>query len=171
MMNDQPVKAREFTGRHMLAVMFAFFGVIIAVNLTMATLARTSWSGLVVKNTYVASQEFNRKAEEGRAQAALGWTPAFSIENNVLRFALADAAGQPVRLESGVATLHRPVGDADDAQVTLAATAPEGGLEAALGVADGAWIVEIRATAAAEAGLDRPYVETRRVQLREGSAR
>lgn len=175
-MTDRSAKApeftrgREFTGRHMLAVMIAFFGVIIAVNLTMAGFARTSWSGLVVKNSYVAGQEFNRKAEEGRAQAALGFTPAFSITDGVLRFALADAAGQPVRLESGVATLHRPVGDADDTQAALTAGS-DGGLEAALGVADGAWIVEVRATAAAEAGLERPYVETRRVQLRGGSAR
>jgi len=163
-------KSREFTGRHMLGVMCAFFGVIIAVNLTMATFARTSWSGLVVQNTYVASQEFNRKAAEGRAQAALGFTPAFSIEDGVLRFALADAGGQPVRLESGVATLHRPVGAADDAEVALAASA-DGGLEAALDVADGAWIVVVRATAAAGAGLERPYIEARRVQLRGGSVR
>lgn len=175
-MTDRPAtapdfaKTREFTGKHMLAVMCAFFGVIIAVNLTMATFARTSWSGLVVKNSYVAGQEFNRKAEEGRAQAALGWSPALSVEDGVLRFALADAAGEPVSLESGVATLHRPVGDAEDKEIVLAAGA-DGGLEARLGVADGAWIVEVRATAMAEAGLERPYVETRRIQLRGGSVR
>ncbi|RWK14298.1 FixH family protein, partial [Mesorhizobium sp.] len=52
-------KPRVFTGRHMLAIILAFFGVVIAVNLTMATLANTSWTGLVVENTYVASQQFN----------------------------------------------------------------------------------------------------------------
>ena len=66
MMNNQPARPREFTGKHMLVIMFAFFGVIIAVNLTMATFAHTSWSGLVVQNSYVAGQHFNRKAEEGR---------------------------------------------------------------------------------------------------------
>lgn len=168
-MTDRPAKAREFTGRHMLAIMFAFFGVIIAVNLTMATFARTSWSGLVVQNTYVASQAFNRKAEEGRAQAALGWTPAFTIKDGVLRFSLTDAEGRPVRLEGGIAELRRPVGDADDAEVALAASG--GGLEAKLGVRDGAWIVEIHATAGAEAGLERPWRETRRIQLRGGNTR
>lgn len=167
--DGRPAKAREFTGRHMLAIMFAFFGVIIAVNLTMATFARTSWSGLVVQNSYVAGQEFNRKAEEGREQAALGWTPAFAVEDGVLRFSLADAEGRPVRLESGIAALRRPVGDADDAEVALAAAGD--GLEARLGVEDGAWIVEIHATAGAEAGLERPWRETRRIQLRGGSAR
>ncbi|MER9222002.1 FixH family protein [Mesorhizobium sp. M0644] len=36
--------------------------------------ASRSWTGFVVKNSHVASQEFNRNAEEGRAQAALGWS-------------------------------------------------------------------------------------------------
>lgn len=162
---NETTKAREFTGRHMLAIMFAFFGVIITVNLTMATLARTSWSGLVVPNTYVASQEFNRKAEEGRAQAALGWTAELSIASGVLRFALTDAEGEPVRLTGGIATLHRPVGAADDMSVSLAVAG--NGLEAPLAIEDGAWIVEVHV----DAGLDRPYRETRRIQLREGAAR
>ncbi|HRP80084.1 MAG TPA: FixH family protein [Aquamicrobium sp.] len=168
-MSERSAKTGEFTGKHMLAIMLAFFGVIIAVNLTMATFARTSWSGLVVQNSYVAGQHFNRLAEEGREQAALGWTPAFAIEGGVLRFALTDADGKPVRLESGTAALRRPVGDADDTQVALAAS--DGALEAALGVADGAWIVEVHATAGAEAGLERPWRETRRIQLHGGNAR
>ena len=168
-MSERSAKTGEFTGKHMLAIMLAFFGVIIAVNLTMATFARTSWSGLVVQNSYVAGQHFNRLAEEGREQAALGWAPAFAVEGGVLRFALADAEGKTVRLESGIASLRRPVGDADDAEVALVAAGD--GLEAALGVADGAWIVEIHAVAGAEAGLERPWRETRRIQLRGGSAR
>lgn len=63
----------EFTGRHMLSIILAFFGVIIAVNLTMATFATTSWSGFVVKNSYVASQQFNRWLDQAEAQQALGW--------------------------------------------------------------------------------------------------
>ena len=39
----------EFTGAHMLAVMVAFFGTVIAVNLVLAVLARSSWTGLVVE--------------------------------------------------------------------------------------------------------------------------
>lgn len=62
-MSANTQKSRAFTGRHMLATILTFFGVVIAVNLTMATLASTSWTGLVVENTYVASQQFNRKAE------------------------------------------------------------------------------------------------------------
>ena len=52
---------REFTGKHMLAIMIAFFGVVFAVNFTMVYFSRHSWTGLVVENSYVASQEFNEK--------------------------------------------------------------------------------------------------------------
>ena len=78
--------------------MLAFFGVIIAVNVVMATLASTSWTGLVVENSYVASQEFNRKAEEGRAQAALGWKSRLTIAGGEIRYALTDAAGTAIAL-------------------------------------------------------------------------
>src|SRR5690606_10441379 len=76
---NKPHADREFTGRHMLLVMVAFFGVIITVNVTMAVLATRSWTGLVVGHTYVASQEFNERTERGRAQMALGWQPALTV--------------------------------------------------------------------------------------------
>ncbi len=49
--------------------MVAFFGVIIAVNVTMATIAIASWTGLVVQNSYVASQEFETQAPRARGAA------------------------------------------------------------------------------------------------------
>lgn len=65
---------RGFTGRHMLAAMIGFFGVVIAVNVTMATLAARSFGGAVVKNSYVASQKYNGWLAEAREQARLGWS-------------------------------------------------------------------------------------------------
>lgn len=170
-MMSKPAQKREFTGKHMLAIMFAFFGVIIAVNLTMATFAHTSWSGFVVQNSYVAGQHFNRKAEEGRRQAELAWSPTLALDAGVLEFSLVDAQGQPVRLDGGIAALRRPVGEADDITVILS---PRGEvLEAPVRVADGAWIIEIHADVAtdmaARVGLDHAYRETQRVHLRGGT--
>ena len=65
--------SRPFTGWHMTAIICSFFGVVIAVNVVMATLASTTFGGTVVDNSYVASQNFNRWIAAGRAQAALGW--------------------------------------------------------------------------------------------------
>ena len=38
----------EFTGRHMLLLTVGFFGVVAAVNVGMAVVSATSWTGLVV---------------------------------------------------------------------------------------------------------------------------
>ena len=55
-----------FTGWHMLTIMLLFFGTIISVNVTMAWNAVTSWSGLVVQNTYVASQSLTARRKRPR---------------------------------------------------------------------------------------------------------
>ena len=72
-MTQQRRIARPFTGKHMAAIMIAFFGVVIAVNVLMARLATSTFGGLVVENSYVASQKFNRWLGEARSEKALGW--------------------------------------------------------------------------------------------------
>ena len=64
---------KRFTGWHMTAILLGFFGVIVAVNFTMATLATRTFGGVVVENSYVASQEYNDWLKAARAQAKLGW--------------------------------------------------------------------------------------------------
>ena len=71
---------RSFTGRHMAMIMVAFFGVVIAVNITMATLARQTFGGTVVDNSYVASQQYNGWLAAARAQDALGWAAGISLD-------------------------------------------------------------------------------------------
>jgi nitrogen fixation protein FixH len=64
---------RTFTGRHMFAILAAFFGVVIVVNLVNARYASSTFGGVVVENSYVASQDFNRWLDEAKAEKALGW--------------------------------------------------------------------------------------------------
>ena len=64
---------RQFTGWHMATILIGFFGVVIAVNLVMARYATSTFGGIVVENSYVASQRFNGWRDEAAAQAALGW--------------------------------------------------------------------------------------------------
>lgn len=157
--------ARQFTGRHMLAIMVAFFSVIIAVNLTMAYFARSSWTGFVVENTYVASQQFNQKAAEGRVQAALGWKPELTMTGGMIRYRLSDGAGNVVAASQVTATFRRPVSDAQDQEVALAIQ-PDGAFSAPVDLGDGAWIVEIHS----EAGIGHPYRDIRRLSLQDGVA-
>lgn len=69
---------RQFTGRHMAAIMIAFFGVVIAVNMVLAHYASSTFGGVVVDNSYVASQHYNRWLDEAAAQRALGWKASAS---------------------------------------------------------------------------------------------
>src|SRR3546814_2526847 len=66
-MTDQPVQKR-FTGRHAAMILVAFFGVVIAVNIVMASFALSTFGGTVVDNSYVASQHYNQWLARADAQ-------------------------------------------------------------------------------------------------------
>ena len=71
---------KPITGWHMLAGFAAFFGVIIAVNVYMASLARSTFGGVVVENSYVAGQHYNEWLDKADAQAKLGWDEAITLD-------------------------------------------------------------------------------------------
>ncbi|MFC4254375.1 hypothetical protein GRI97_02985 [Altererythrobacter xixiisoli] len=73
MNRQQGIRRRVFTGRHMTAILVAFFGVVIAVNITMARFATGSFGGIVVENSYVASQQFNGWLQQAEQQRQWGW--------------------------------------------------------------------------------------------------
>lgn len=127
-----------FTGRHMLLVMIAFFGVIIGVNITLAVFSSTTWSGLVVPNSYVASQQFQVKRDALAAQQALGWKPHFSYAPGAARFILSDAAGKPVDLGTVTIQVNRPIGTREDVNVQVA-PGPDGAYMAEMNLGAGVW--------------------------------
>ena len=165
-MSAQSPQPRTFTGRHMLAAMVAFFGVIIAVNLTMATFAMKSWTGLVVKNSYVASQEFNDRAAAGRAQAELGWQGELAYADGELLYTLLYDDGSAVALTDVLVAVGRPAYEAEDTTIVLAPTG-DGGFGGNVTLGDGQWIVRV----SAEAGLAEPWLDIRRIHVRNGAAR
>jgi len=159
-------RSREFTGRHMLGLMLAFFGTVIAVNILLAVLARTSWTGLVVENAYVASQEFNQRAAEGRAQAALGWRSSLVIAGGEIRYRLTDASGAPIAVRSMTVKLRRPAYEAEDQAFALEPSA-DGGFAIKRAVRDGIWIVETDASVQGSGS----YREVHRIVVTDGAAR
>ncbi|MGI9408351.1 MAG: FixH family protein, partial [Hyphomicrobiaceae bacterium] len=110
---------RPFTGRHMLSWMLAFFGVIVAVNITMAWFAGRTWTGLVVKNSYVASQKFNGHLRQARKQHARGWKSELTYERGVVRFRVVGKSGAPVFLDDARLTIGRPAFEQQDAVLHL----------------------------------------------------
>jgi nitrogen fixation protein FixH len=108
------IAKRGFTGRHMLAAMLGFFGVVIAVNVTMATLAARTFGGTVVDNSYVASQHFNRWLAEARAQERLGWNVRLAVgEARRVWLALSDRMGALDGAEATAVARH-PLGRDSD---------------------------------------------------------
>ena len=131
-------QTKEFTSRHMWFVVSGFFGVIIAVNVGMAIIASTSWTGLVVQNSYVASQQFEDKRIAHNAQQADGWNATFTYSPGVAKLVIVDGVGHPVDLGPVTLKVNRPVGGHDDQTVTLE-RAPNGGYQATLRLAAGVW--------------------------------
>lgn len=136
---------KQFTGRHMLFAMLAFFGVIITVNLTMAMFANSTWTGLVVKNSYVASQAYNRELEQAKVQAARGWTGNISYSDGSVVLSLTDKAGQPVLLETSIVRIGRPAFEQADHRVAMVHQG-NGVYHAAGTLEPGIWQVSVRAT-------------------------
>ena len=62
---------RKITGWHVVAVFVASFGLIISVNILMAYKAISTFPGLAVKNSYVASQQFDKKRAAQQALRGL----------------------------------------------------------------------------------------------------
>lgn len=114
MLHD-PARPRGFTGWHMALILMAFFAVVIGVNLVMATVAVRSFGGVVVKNSYVASQKFNGWLAQARAQQRLGWKDGVTLDaRRRVRLTLADAHGLPVQGGDVRAVARHPLGRAPD---------------------------------------------------------
>ena len=133
---------KEIKGGHVLAMIIAFFGVIIAVNLVMAWFANSTWSGLVVENGYVASQEFDKNLARAKAQEALGWDVGFSFDKGSVKVTFTDAAGKRIDSLDLTGKLQRTVTDKED-QVLTFGWMGSGTYSAPARLAPGLWEVEI----------------------------
>jgi nitrogen fixation protein FixH len=131
-------RPREFTGWHMLALMLTFFAVIFGVNFYMAFSATRTWTGLVVENSYVASQQFNTKLANARTQQEMGWQGGLDYIDSQLQFSLRDGEGRALRPTSVVIELSRPIGVTGDQSVVLSRAA-DGSFTAPVDLAPGVW--------------------------------
>lgn len=106
-------REREFTGKHALMLFGGAFAVIIGVNIALAVNAVKTFPGLEVKNSYVASQEFDQRRS---AQEALGWSVYASSQGDQVKLEITDADGNPVEVAKLSATLGRATHVKDDQQ-------------------------------------------------------
>ena len=144
------MSATTFTGRHMAAILVAFFGVVIAVNITMAVFAGSTFGGLVVENSYVASQRFNGWLEKARQEEALGWT--IGLKRAAAGRLEADLAGNGQAIAAArIAILARhPLGQLPERKLGFRALG-NGRYESVEPLPAGRWILHVEASADGQA--------------------
>lgn len=149
-------------GRHVLAAMLAFFGVIVFADAVMIYQAVTTFGGVDNANAYRDGLAYNTRIASAARQQALGWrdTVAVVAAPQRLRVTLADAEGRAPASLRVEATLGRPATIRADTTLTLAEVGP-GVFEAPIGDAAeaGAWVASVRAF---RSGVSEPVYQTRR---------
>jgi nitrogen fixation protein FixH len=134
-----------FTGKHFTAIMVLFFGVVITVNLLMARAASATFGGVVVENSYVASQKFNTWLVEARKEKALGWKAAATrLPDGRVSVVLDMAPNEGVRLS---AVARHPLGRAPDQKLRFVRQAG-GSFVSERSLPAGRWRVRFEAAAA-----------------------
>jgi len=104
------------TGRRVAAIFVGGFAVVIAVNLTMATLAVGSFHGTVVDNSYAASQHYNGWLKQAAASKALGWQVA--VQRRADGRVVIETIAVPTAARI-TASAQRPLGAREDTPLTF----------------------------------------------------
>ena len=99
---------KELTGRHVLFMVLAFFGIIISVNTYFIVMAVKSFSGEDVPRSYRQGLEYNQTIEAREHQSQLGWTVTANRLDERILVSLTDIDGQPLTNLSLTAKLRHP---------------------------------------------------------------
>ena len=133
-----------FTGKHIALIIVAFFAVVVGVNLIMARAAVRTFGGVVVDNSYVASQNYNKWLDLAARQKALGWSAKVARSSDgrvVVTMAGAPASGLTLRAEA-----RHPLGRRPDQVLTFQRQA-DGSFRSNETLGAGRWKVRIDAQA------------------------
>ena len=153
-MTDYTPRGRPLTGRKVLLMALGAFAVVIGANIALVVAATGSFPGLIVKNSYVASQGWDARIEAARA---LGWTAAAGYGEGRLRVEFTGSDGAPVEGLEVAAMIGRPARDIADRTVPLAPV--DGGYEAKIALAPGNWLARLSVAGAPDfAATARLYV-------------
>ena len=144
---------KSFSGWHMAGILVGGFAVVVAVNLLMASLAVGSFGGVVVENSYVASQKFNGWLAASAAENQLGWKA--SIRRNGDGYLEVATEGAPEDLFV-LAELRHPLGKTDTLRWELLPD-ERGGFVSPNALPEGRWLVRLTLSADGEQmKLERP---------------
>jgi len=138
---------KQLTGRHVLAMLVAFFGLVFAANAYMIRMALATHSGVVANEPYKVGLKYNDRLSLAEEQTKLGWQEEITLSSSgdALDVTMHDAGGGAVLGLTVTALLGRPATTAVDERLELRETTP-GRYEAATSLKDpGSYIVTIEA--------------------------
>jgi nitrogen fixation protein FixH len=140
--------SKGLTGRHVLVIMIAFFGVIFAANGALLYAALSTYSGLVAQDPYRKGLQYNQRIDAAAKQDQLGWQEDARLDGQKFTLFLHDAGHSPVAGLGLSGVISRPSTDRHDVGIQLREVQP-GQYVAPLDALDpGAWIVNLEASEA-----------------------
>ena len=151
----------EITGRKVLIIAVCFFGVIMAVNFTMAFQAVRTFPGVEVENSYVASQSFD---DRRAAQEALGWDVAAEYRRGQLFVIFTGRDGATPAVADLTALVGRTTTTEHDVRPDFRQAG--GTFSAPVSLAPGLWRVRLEA----RASDGTPFQQWLSLDIREAAA-
>jgi nitrogen fixation protein FixH len=157
---------KPLTGRKVLFMLIAFFGVVIAVNLVMMRLAIRTLPGTEVDSAYSASLAYEKQITAARDQNARNWKVDAHVERSrqggaTLQIEARDSSGRPMSGLRFQGRFERPTDRRADQPVILAEVGIGVYRGNALTIAAGQWDLVLEAVAAGQ----RLFLSKNRVLL------
>jgi nitrogen fixation protein FixH len=156
----------ELTGRHVLAILVAFFGLVFAVNIVLVRKAVSTFAGTETETAYRDGLVYNRELAAARRQDALGWGVTAHATRNAdgqarVEVEAKDASGLALTGLAGRATLAHPADKRQDRHGELLPLAPGTFLAEFGDTASGQWELVIEFTK----GDERVFMSRNRIAL------
>jgi nitrogen fixation protein FixH len=157
---------RPLTGRKVLLMLVAFFGVVIGVNLVMMRLAIQTLPGTEVDSAYSASLAYKKEITAAHDQNARNWKVDAHVERSgqggaTLEIEARDSSGRPMSGLKFQGRFERPTDRRADLPVILAEVGIGIYRGSALTIAAGQWDLVLEGVAAGQ----RMFLSKNRVLL------
>lgn len=163
---SRSIAPRQITGRMVLIIVVAFFGVVIGVNMVMMKLAMDTLSGTEVDSAYRASLAYESEIKAAHDQKLRDWQVKIHIERHpdglaTVKVDAHDKSGAPLKGLVFSGRLERPTDKRADKEIALAEA--EGGVYrgSASDVLPGQWDLVVESETAGQ----RMFLSKNRVVL------
>ncbi len=157
---------KELTGRHVLYMLFAFFGVIFAANIILVYKAVSTFNGAEA-NAYSQGIHYNKRIAFQKHQNELRWSHTVEFgENDIVRVILTDKANAPVTGLTLAGDIGRPASSRFTQQLAFNESEPGVYTASPKALERGNWIVSLDASKGQERSGDPVYRLKERLCLR-----